>query len=269
MLNDTVTAAIGHWGDVAQRWGVAGGAAALIMLFGWSASGWAERAAGQALRRVKGADAMVAGFFASLARWSLLVFTGLAALERLGVRTTSVVAVVGAAGLAVGLAMQNTLASLAAGVMLLLFRPFRVGDSIECGTVAGSVRAVTLFHTELVTGEHVLVVAPNSLLWGTTLRNLSALSDRRLTVTVPVPYPADVEAVVARIRELLAREPRIASEPGSSVTVARFGEKTCDIEVQAWCAASDAGALKADLMTVLWRECLKDLVERGGDRPAQ
>ena len=252
--------AIDHWSEVAERWGTAGGAAALIVLFGWTASGWAERTTGQALRRVKGADAMVASFFASLARWSLLVFTVLAALERLGVRTTSVVAVVGAAGLAIGLAMQNTLANLAAGVMLLLFRPFRVGDSIECGAVAGSVRAVTLFHTELVTGEHVLVVAPNSLLWGTALRNLSALSDRRLTMTMPVPYPGDVEAAVARIRALLAREPRVAAHPAASVTVSRFGDKASEIEVQVWCAASQAGDLKAELMAALWRDCLKDLL---------
>jgi small conductance mechanosensitive channel len=235
-------------------------AAAAILLAGWLAAGWAERAVAAALRRVKAGDAMVNSFFASLARWALLVVVALAALERLGVQTTSVVAMLGAAGLAVGLALQNTLASLAAGVMLLLFRPFKVGDAIECGTVAGTVQAVSLFHVDLVTADNIRVVTPNALLWGAALRNLSALPTRRLALTVPVPYPADAEAAVARLQSLLAAEPRVAAEPAPTVAMARFTDKATEIEVQLWCDTADLAALKADLMAALWRECMKGLV---------
>ncbi len=253
------TTVLSHWGQLAQSWGALAAAAA-ILLAGWLLAGWAERTVAAALRRVKATDAMVNSFFASLARWALLLVAVLAALERLGVQTTSVVAVLGAAGLAVGLAMQNTLASLAAGVMLLLFRPFKVGDAIECGVVAGTVKTVSLFHVDLVTADNVKVMAPNALLWGAALRNLSALPTRRLSLTVPVPYSADAEAAVARIRALLAADPRVAAEPAAAVAMARFTDKATEVEVQAWCAAADAGALKADLMAALWRKCLKGVL---------
>jgi small conductance mechanosensitive channel len=234
--------------------------AAAITLMGLMMARWSERAVEAALGRVKLGDAMLKGFFASLVRWGVLVVAGLAALEKLGVQTTSVVAMLGAAGLAIGLALQNTLSNLAAGIMLLLFRPFHVGDSIECGPLAGSVRAMSLFHTDLVSADNILVIAPNSVLWGAALRNLSALPRRRLVLTVPVPFPADVDQAMGRARALVAADSRVVAEPAPGVALARFVEKAAEIEVAVWCATADAGALKGDLLAALWRECLKDVV---------
>lgn len=228
----------------------------VILLGGWTAAGWAERAVTSALARVKRADAMMTSFFASLARYSLLAFTGIAVLEKLGVQTTSVVALLGAAGLAIGLALQGTLSHLAAGVMLLLFRPFKAGDSIESGSIAGTVREVHLFNSHVVTGDNVRVIVPNAMLWNAAIRNLTAHPSRKVEVVVPVPFAVDVDATLADIRAMAAAHPRVAAEPAPSVTVAKFGEKAADVVVAVWCSTGDVGAVKAELMAALWKRCL-------------
>ncbi|HTH18259.1 MAG TPA: mechanosensitive ion channel family protein, partial [Magnetospirillum sp.] len=198
---------------------------------------------------------MLRGFFGSLARWALLAVTGIAVLERLGVQTTSVVAIMGAASLAIGLALQGTLANLAAGVMLLLFRPFKVGDGIEGGGLAGTVKDVSLFHTHLVTGDNIQVIAPNSVLWNAALKNLSFYATRKVEVVAPVPYEAGADRTLEIIRGLVKADPRIAADPAPAVTLGKFGEKSAEVTVAFWCATGDAGAVKSDLMIAIWREC--------------
>lgn len=241
-----------HWGNNIL-W------ALVILAAGWFIAGWIERIIRGGVGRLRGSDPMLGGFFASLARWAVLVFTGLAVLGRLGVETTSVVAVVGAAGLAIGLALQGTLSNLAAGVMLLLFRPFKVGDSIEAGALAGTVKDLSLFHTELVTGDNILVIAPNANLWNAALRNLSFYATRKVEVVLPVGYATGVDAVLGRVTALVAAETRIAADPAPSIQIVKLTEKTAEISVVFWCAAGDAGKIKSDLMGTLWREGLVGL----------
>ncbi len=119
------------------------------------------------------------GFIASLAKYTVLAFVGVAVLQRFGIQTTSIIAVLGAASLAVGLALQGTLSNLAAGVMLLLFRPFRVGDAVEVAGRAGTVKKLTLFTTELASGDNVQVLIPNGQVWGAAIVNQSAYGERR------------------------------------------------------------------------------------------
>lgn len=241
--------------ELALRWGNSGLWALITLMAGWFLAGWAERAVKGGLARVRVADEMLRGFFGSLARWALLTFTAVAVLERMGVQTTSVVAILGAAGLAIGLALQGTLSNLAAGVMLLLFRPFKVGDAIEGGGQAGTVKDVSLFHTHLVTGDNIQVIAPNSLLWNAALRNTSFYATRKVQFAVPVAYGAGADSSLACIQKLLAGNAQIAASPAPSVLLSNFGEKTAEITVAFWCAAGDAGQLKSDLMTAIWREC--------------
>lgn len=241
--------------ELAVQWGANGTWALVTLVAGWLLAGWAERAVKGGLARVRVADQMLRGFFASLARWALLAVTGIAVLERLGVQTTSVVAIMGAAGLAVGLALQGTLSNLAAGVMLLLFRPFKVGDAIESGGLAGTVKDVSLFHTHLVTGDNIQVIAPNALLWNAALRNLSFYATRKVEVVAPVPYGAGADKTLEIIRRLVAADPRIAAEPAPAVSLGKFGDKAVDVSVAVWCASGEAGAVKSDLMTAIWREC--------------
>lgn len=243
--------------DLALRWSTNGFWALIIVIAGFVLAGWAERGVKGGLMRLKGCDAMLRGFFSSLAKWVVLVFVGIAALERMGVQTTSMVAVLGAAGLAVGLALQGTLSNLASGVMLLLFRPFKVGDSVEAGAVAGSIREVSLFHTVLATGDNVQVIAPNSVLWSAALRNLSAYPTRKVEVVVPVPYAQDLDAAIEGLRAIVAFDPRVLKDPGPGVAVVKMGENAVDVSVTAWCQSADAGGLKSDLTLAAWRACRK------------
>ncbi|MGE5548480.1 MAG: mechanosensitive ion channel family protein [Solirubrobacterales bacterium] len=243
-------------GELVVHWGTSGLWAAVILLGGWMVANWAERGVSGALSRVPRCDQMLRGFFANLIRWAILVFTGIAVLERLGVQTTSMVAILGATGLAIGLALQGTLANLAAGVMLLLFRPFRVGDGIEAGGLSGTVREVTLFHTHLVTGENVQVIAPNSLLWTAAVRNLSFNPTRKIEIVVPVPYD-DLDASLDTLRRILQDDPRVVDTPAPAVTVVKLGEKTIDVAMSAWCTNGDVATLKGDLAAAAWRQCLK------------
>lgn len=252
---DLSATSLDQMSDLAIRWGANGMWALVTLVVGWVLAGWAERAVKSGLARVRVADQMLRGFFASLARWALLAVTGIAVLERLGVQTTSVVAIMGAAGLAVGLALQGTLSNLAAGVMLLLFRPFKVGDGIEAGGLAGTVKDVSLFHTHLVTGDNIQVIAPNSVVWNAALRNLSFYSTRKVEIVAPVAYGAGADKTLACIRALVTADSRIAAAPAPSVTLSKFGEKTADVTVAVWCATGDAGSVKSDLMTAIWREC--------------
>lgn len=256
-MPDLATFNLAQISELVLRWGTNGFWALVIVVAGFVMAGWAEGAVKGGLTRVKGCDAMLRGFFSSLAKWVVLVFVGIAALERLGVQTTSMVAVLGAAGLAVGLALQGTLSNLAAGVMLLLFRPFKVGDSVEAGAVAGAIREVSLFHTVLATGDNIQVIAPNSVLWSAALRNLSAYPTRKVEVVVPVPYAQDLDAAIAALRAIAAADPRVLKDPGPGVTVVKMGETAVDVSVAAWCQTSDVGGLKSDLTLAAWRACRK------------
>ncbi len=252
--------ALPHWRDQAEYWGESVATAILILIVGWSLARWVERAITAAFRPFHHLDPMFTGFCASLGRWAIVTFTGLAVLDRLGVQTTSLIAVLGAAGLAIGLALQGTLTNLAAGLMLLLFRPFHVGQSIECGALAGTVTKVALFHTDLTTADNILVVVPNSVLWGTSLKNDSHFSKRRTTLAVPLPLAtADLDAAMAAIQGMMDTNTDILPDPAPSVTVAKINgaDKTIELEVQFWTETSKQGGVKSALLADIWRTCLK------------
>jgi small conductance mechanosensitive channel len=241
--------------ELAIRWTTNGFWAVITLVVGWTLAGWAERAVSGGLARIKVADQMLRGFFASLARWGLLAVTGIAVLERLGVQTTSLVAILGAAGLAVGLALQGTLSNLAAGVMLLLFRPFRVGDSIEAGALSGKVGQVSLFHTQLVTGDNIQVITPNSVVWSASIRNMTHFPTRKVDILVPLAYDAPVDDTVARLHQLVAADGRIAADPAPVVVLTKFAEKAVEVSVSVWVPTGDIAAIRSDLIATIWREC--------------
>ena len=149
-------------------------AAAVILIVGLWFARWLANFLRRAMTGRRHADPTLVNFFASLVRYLVVAITIIAVLEKFGIQTTSLIAVLGAAGLAIGLALQGTLAHVAAGVMLLIFRPFRVGDRIETKDVTGSVKEITLFFTTLDTTEGVHMIVPNGLLWGQWIRNHSA-----------------------------------------------------------------------------------------------
>jgi len=215
-----------------------------ILIFGWMVAGWAKGATAKALGRIKAVDEMLTGFFSSLIKYVIIAFTLVAVLNRFGVETTSFVAVIGAAGLAIGLALQGTLSNVAAGVMLLLFRPFKVGDFIEGGGLSGTIKEAGLFTTKLATADNIHIVAPNSQLWGSAIRNFSHHPTRRVDLSIGIGYGDDIDKAIDVIKSIAAEDARIHTDPAPFVEVANLGDNAVELVVRVWADNGDYWAVK-------------------------
>ena len=191
-------------------------------------------------------DATLTGFFSSLLYGALVVFVAIAAIGKLGVQTTSFVAVIGAAGLAVGLALQGSLSNFASGVLLILFKPFRVGDFVKAGGEAGTVVNVGILTTELKTPDNVQVIMPNSAIMSGSITNVSAHPTRRVDMTVGVGYGDDLNKAQRLMEELLDADARVLAEPAPTIAVANLGESSVDFVVRPWVNAADYWGVKFD-----------------------
>ncbi len=160
--------------------------AGVILVVGWIAAGWAERVVGRMLGRRQYVDETLRSFFGNVVRYTVLIFTVLAVLDQFGVQTASLLAVFGAGALAIGLALQGTLSNVAAGVMLLIFRPFKIGDYIEAASHGGTVKALNLFVTELATPNNIQVLIPNGQVWGSSIVNYSHHATRRIDIVMSI-----------------------------------------------------------------------------------
>jgi len=199
--------------------------AVVILVVGFWVSGKADAMVRAALGRSTRFDEMLRGFFGSIARYFVLVVTMLAVLSQFGIQTTSLVAVVGAASLAIGLALQGTLSNLAAGVMLLIFRPFRVGHHIQVGGADGIVKELSLFWTEVITAANVQVIIPNGSVWGQILRNFSVYDAPVPTAQLIFPASAIADPVTAqaRITAIVEAHPQVLKTPAPTVFFDRGG----------------------------------------------
>lgn len=219
------------------------------------ASRWASNLVRRGLRRFRRTqdDATLQGFFASLVRYAVIIVGLIAVLTRLGVETTSVIAVLGAASLAVGLALQGTLSNVAAGVMLLIFRPYKVGDFVEVAGKQGIVRSLDLFTTELATLDNVKLVAPNGKIFGEFILNFSAHATRRVDLILHVDHSVDLDQAMALLRRLAADEPRALAEPAALVEVVGLLDNWADVALRLWVDAADFGPVKSDLFAAAKR----------------
>ena len=228
----------------------------VVLVIGWTIAGWARRAVYRGLGKIESIDVTLRSFLASATRYVILVFTGLAVLSEFGIQTASLITVFGAASLAIGLALQGTLSNLAAGVMLLFFRPFRVGDYVEAGGHAGAVRAIDLFMTEFATSDNVRILVPNGKIWGGAVINYSHYDTRRVDLTVGIGYGDDIERAFEAIRGVIAAERRIHGEPEPMVVVGELAGSSVKIVIRVWCDAGDYCPLKFD-MTRAVKEALE------------
>ena len=210
--------------DIATTYGLELIAALVILVFGWWLAGRVQKLILRALDRLPRMDATLKPFLSSLARYAIIAVTLVAVLARLGVQTTSIIAVLGAAGLAIGLALQGTLQNIAAGIMLLLLRPFRVGDYIDAGGISGTVDEIGLFTTDMTTFDGVYRSVPNASLWNTSILNYSRLPTRRMDASVGIAYEDDVERAMALLLDHLKQDSRILSDPAPQVVVTNLGE---------------------------------------------
>jgi small conductance mechanosensitive channel len=221
--------------------------AIVILIVGWTAAGWLAASLDRTLARTGKVDSTLRGFFKSLTRYAIIIFTILAVLNQFGVETTSFIAVLGAAGLAVGFALQGTLSNVAAGVMLLLFRPFKVGDFIEIGGVAGSVVQLSIFVTEMKTGDNVQIIVPNAQIWGSVIHNFSAHDTRRIDLVIGIGYGDDIGQAMTAINTVIAADRRTHADPAPMIAVGELGDNSVNLVVRVWCAASEYWPLKFDL----------------------
>ena len=235
-----------------------------ILLAGFFIAGRARKLIRHLGMKYPQLDVTLFNFIGSMARWVIIALTIVVVLSQFGVETTSLIALVGAAGLAIGLALQGTLSNLAAGVMLLIFRPFKVGDYVIAGGHSGTVEEISLFTTHIVSIDNVLTIVPNGDIWASAVTNYSVKDSRRLDLVFGVSYGTDLKAAEQALRDVIGDEDRIRDEPSEPfVAVTNLGDSSVDFSIRVWCASSDYWALKCHML----RTVKEAFDERGIDIP--
>ncbi len=199
------------------------------------------------LMRSRQLDKILETFVSNLVYWTLMAFVIIATIGQLGVQTTSLIALVGAAGLAIGLALQGSLANFAAGVLIVMFRPYKVGDWIEAAGVSGSVVQVQILTTILKTGDNKQVIVPNSEIMGSIITNYSANDTRRVDLTVGVSYDDDLDKVRSTIQELVDADERILKDPACQIVVSELADSSVNFAVRPWVKTADYWSVYFDL----------------------
>jgi small conductance mechanosensitive channel len=234
-------------------------AAFAILFAGWIISAWLQRRVSALGRKHAQLDDMLFDFLSAIVRYVVLGFAVLFVLNTFGVQTTSVVAIIGAAGLAIGLALQGTLSNIAAGVMLILFRPIKLGDFVDVGGVTGTVKSINLNFTELADVSNAQVIIPNSAVWGNVITNYSSNDTRRAEWTFGVGYGVNLGQAERIIRETVMADPRSKSDPAPFIQVNNLGGSSVDFLVRVWVDASDYFAYQADM-----KRAVKEALDSGG-----
>ena len=230
----------------ATQWGIrATGAVAVLVIGRWAARKVKTVSKG-ALGR-SGIEPMLIPFTTAMIYWGLMAFVLIAVLGLFGIPTASFVAVLGAAGLAIGLALQGTLANFASGIMILTFRPFVVGHSVEVGGTLGTVSEVGMFSTDLNTPDNVRVTVPNSQIYGQTIKNYSQNETRRIDLVIGVGYNDDLDLARNTILGVLRSDSRVLLDPEPVVEVSQLGDSSVDFVVRPWCKQEDYWSLRFNL----------------------
>jgi len=222
-------------------------AAVLTLIIGWTVARLAGRWLRFALDRIPQFDRTLTPLLTKMVRYGIMAITVILMLQRFGVETTSLIAVLGAAGLAIGLALQGTLSNVAAGVMLLVLRPFKVGDYIEVNSTAGTVREVGLFTTVLVTADLLYVSMPNSAIFSNTITNFTREPNRRINLTIRIGYDDNIEHVQKIALDIIAADPRILKTPQPIVPVAALEQSSVNLYVRCWVPTADYWTVLFDL----------------------
>lgn len=233
--------------------------ALIILIVGMWIAGRLSAAVRRTVDRSSRIDNTLKPLFASLVRYLIIIITIIAILNQFGVQTASIIAILGAAGLAIGLSLQGTLQNIAAGIMLLILRPFKVGDFIDAGPVSATVDEIGLFTTQFTTVDGVYVSCPNSSIWNAKITNYSRNGTRRMDLLVGIDYGDDIGKAMAILTKLLEDDPRVLKEPAPQVMVMNLGESSVDINMRLWAKAADFWALKWDLTRLS-----KERIEEGG-----
>jgi small conductance mechanosensitive channel len=221
--------------------------ALIILIIGlWLAgrlSNWTRRS----LNKYQRIDGTLKPLFASLLRYLIVIITIIAILNQFGVQTASIIAILGAAGLAIGLALQGTLQNIAAGIMLLILRPFRVGDFIDAGPVSATVDEIGLFTTQFTTVDGVYVSCPNSSIWNSKVTNYSRNGQRRMDLVIGISYEDDIGVAMNVLNGLMEKDDRVLKDPAPQCMVTTLGDNSVNITMRFWANSADFWGLKWDM----------------------
>ena len=232
--------------EIVTVWGLKVIAAVAIFIVGRWIAMFMRRVIRRLMERAN-VESIITGFVSSIAYIALLAFVVIAALGQLGIQTTSFIAVLGAAGLAIGLALQGSLANFAAGFLMIIFRPFKVGDFIEGAGVAGIVEEIQIFTTTLKTPDNKIIIIPNAKLSGDNIVNYSTQETRRVDMSVGVAYDSDLSHVKKVLNDIISQDERIFAEPASQVVVMELADSSVNFVVRVWTKTADYWAVKCDM----------------------
>lgn len=233
--------------------------AVVILIVGFFLAGFIRRRIIRLAERSRHFDKTMGGFLANAARYGVLALTIIFVLQQFGFQTASLIALLGAAGLAIGLALQGVLGGVAAGVMLVVFRPIKVGDFVEVGGKAGTVKDISIFTTELASIDNLQVIMPNSEVWGNTIVNYSIYDTRRAEWTFGVGYSANLADAERIIRDIVLGDTRTLAEPEPFVQVNNLNDSSVDFLVRAWVKTSEYFQYQADM-----KRKVKEAFDTGG-----
>lgn len=240
------------------HWSVRVVGAFAVLVVGRLVAGALRGAVRRGLERAR-VEPTLLPFLSGLVYYAALAVVVIAVLNLFGVETTSLVAILGAASLAVGLALQGTLSNFSSGVMLLLFRPFRVGNFVEVAGIAGSVQKVEVFSTVIRSPDNVRIVVPNSQIYGATIKNYNGFDTRRVDLVMGISYDDDIGLALETIHTILAADGRVLKDPPPVVAVHELADSSVNFVVRPWCQGSDYWPLRWDLT-----RALKEGLERAG-----
>ena len=230
-----------------------------VLIVGWIVAGTLSSMISRRVSAHPNLDVTIGNFVASIVKWVVLLVVLIAVLGLFGIPATSLVAVLGAATLAIGLALQSTLSDLAAGFMIVLFRPYRIGQYVEIGGTTGTVQDLNLFTTVLTTPDNVQIVMPNGKAWGNIITNYSAHKTRRVDLTFGIDYQDDADRAIQIIKDLAAADKRIHDDPAPWVRVTNLGESSVDLTARLWTSADDYWDVKFDMT-----KQVKEAFDKGG-----
>ena len=221
--------------------------ALVVLIVGWAVAGGVSGFVRRRINARPELDQTLGNFAASVVRWVILLIVLVAVLGIFGIQATSLVAMLGAATLAIGLALQGTLSDLAAGFMLILFRPYKIGQYVDIGGTAGTVKHLDLFTTELATPDNVQIIMPNGQAWGSVITNYSHHETRRVDLVFGIDYGDDANRAMQVILDTVSQDARILGDPEPWVRVTNLGDSSVDLSLRVWCGAADYWEVKFDL----------------------
>ncbi len=232
--------------NFATNYGIRVIGAILILIIGRIVAGWARKLVTTVMTR-RDADRALMSFLRSLIFYLIIIFTWIAVLSKFGVETTSLVAVLGAAGFAIGFALQGSLSNLAAGVMLLVFRPFRIGDFVDIAGTAGTVKDLQLFVTILATPDNVRVIVPNGGVFGSVIRNFSAEDTRRVDMIFGISYGSSIDKAIQVMKGIIEADDRVLKDPPLLIAVSELADSSVNFTVRPWVRREHYWAVKFEL----------------------